>query len=210
MTSALRFFWPPSSRRRKRGLQHRRRQWRQRLYLFCASVSVLVGLWLFVSIDIRLNNVTTIAKRIESLGGLGLTGFFVYQNTPPLMVLADKAALRHEIDPLLFRALIKQESSWNPKAQSPQGAAGLTQLMPLTAKSECGLGTQERFEPEKNLNCGAYYFAKQLRRFRGDVKLALAAYNSGPTRVSRLGRIPRIPETQAYVSRIMQDYRGEG
>lgn len=211
MLNALRLFWPPPLRSIRRVLTHCWRRWRHRVYWTGGSLLVILGLWLFVSVDIRLNDTTTIAKRIQALGGLGLTAFFVYQHTPPLVVLADKAALRHGIDPLLFRALVKQESSWNPNAQSPQGAAGLTQLMPVTARTECGLSAKERFEPHKNLNCGAYYFAKQLRRFKNNVELALAAYNSGPTRVSRLGRVPRIPETQAYVSKIMYEWnRGEG
>jgi len=128
------------------------------------------------------------------------------ETTPPLYAMADKAALQHGIDPLLFRALIKQESNWNPNAVSHAGAAGLTQLMPATAKSECGLSPKERFDVEKNLDCGASYFAAQLRRF-GAVDLALAAYNSGPNRVARLGRIPRIRETQNYVSRIMANWQ---
>jgi soluble lytic murein transglycosylase-like protein len=128
------------------------------------------------------------------------------QTKPPLYAMADKAALAHGIDPLLFRALIQQESAWNPNAVSPVGAAGLTQLMPATASSECGLTADERFDAEKNLNCGASYFAAQLRRF-GAVDLALAAYNSGPSRVAKLGRIPRIRETQNYVSRIMANWQ---
>jgi soluble lytic murein transglycosylase-like protein len=119
---------------------------------------------------------------------------------------ADRYAVKYNIDPLLFRALIKQESNWNPKAVSPVGAAGLTQLMPATAASECGLSAKERFDPDKNLNCGAYYFSKQLQRF-GAVDLALAAYNSGPDRVAKLGRIPRIKETENYVSRIMANWQ---
>lgn len=114
---------------------------------------------------------------------------------------ANHYARRHGVEPALFRALVTQESAWNPSAVSPAGAAGLTQLMPETAAGECGLSAQERFDPDKSLDCGAAYLAKQLRRF-GSVDLALAAYNSGPERVARLGRVPRIRETQNYVSRI--------
>lgn len=115
-------------------------------------------------------------------------------------------AKKYEIDTLLFHALITQESHWNPWAYSSAGAAGLTQLMPETAKSVCGLSTKERFQSEKNLDCGAKYFAQQLRRFKS-VKLALAAYNAGPTRVAKLGRIPRIPETQHYVKRVFTHWQ---
>ncbi|MCP4702633.1 MAG: lytic transglycosylase domain-containing protein [Gammaproteobacteria bacterium] len=122
--------------------------------------------------------------------------------------MSDKAALRHGVDPMLLRALVARESSWNPRAVSPKGAAGLTQLMPATAKHECGLLPEAIFEPARNLDCGARYFAKQLRRFKS-VELALAAYNSGPARVARLGRVPRIRETQQYVSHIMADWNNK-
>lgn len=125
---------------------------------------------------------------------------------PGLEAKADLYARRHGIDPALFRALIAQESAWKPDAVSSVGAAGLTQLMPDTAASECGLSEQDRFNPDKNLDCGAAYLAKQLRRF-DSVELALAAYNSGPERVARLGRVPRIRETQDYVSRITAAWR---
>lgn len=121
--------------------------------------------------------------------------------TPPLLLMADAAADKHGLDNHLFRALVAQESGWNKDAKSKKGASGLTQLMPATAKEECGLTSQDIFDPAKNLDCGAFYFAKQMRRF-GSVDLALAAYNSGPDRVAKLGRVPRIPETQDYVERI--------
>jgi soluble lytic murein transglycosylase-like protein len=79
--------------------------------------------------------------------------------------------------------------------------------MAATAKEHCGLEADERFHPAKNLDCGASYFAAQLRRF-GNVELALAAYNSGPDRVAKLGRVPRIRETQNYVSNIMASWGG--
>jgi soluble lytic murein transglycosylase-like protein len=77
--------------------------------------------------------------------------------------------------------------------------------MPKTALGECGLDGVEITDPLKNLNCGASFLAKQLRRFN-DVELALAAYNSGPERVAKLGRVPRITETQNYVNRIIADW----
>jgi len=78
--------------------------------------------------------------------------------------------------------------------------------MPRTGLNQCGLEREVLFDPEMNLDCGAFYFSKLLKRFRS-VKLALAAYNSGETRVARLGRVPRIRETQRYVKRIMTSWR---
>jgi soluble lytic murein transglycosylase-like protein len=123
-----------------------------------------------------------------------------------LLALADQAANLYGVNRQLFRALVKQESAWDPYALSSKGARGLTQIMPRTGRTECGLEKEALFNPRLNLYCGAYYFSKLLRRF-GNVELALAAYNSGETRVARLGRIPRIRETQRYVKRIMASWQ---
>lgn len=119
---------------------------------------------------------------------------------------AAKAAKRYGINRRLFYALITQESGWDPYAISPAGARGLTQLMPSTAWGECGLKPRYLFDVRANLNCGALFFSKLLKRF-GSVRLALAAYNSGETRVARLGRVPQIRETQHYVKRIMANWQ---
>jgi soluble lytic murein transglycosylase-like protein len=120
---------------------------------------------------------------------------------------ADQIANEHGIAPRLFQALITQESAWRINAVSHAGAVGLTQLMPATALDHCGLDRAELRDPIKNMRCGASYFAEQLKRF-GDVELALAAYNSGPDRVAKLGRVPRIQETQNYVRNITTAWGG--
>ncbi len=112
------------------------------------------------------------------------------------------AALRHGIDAKLLHALVVVESGYRPDARSPVGAGGLTQLMPATALE---LGVTDRFDVNQNLIGGADYLARQLNRF-GDVRLALAAYNAGPGRVARLGRIPDIEETRTYVVRVVDCY----
>ena len=130
----------------------------------------------------------------------------VQQQKNNLRSLASQAANKYGIDHKLFHALVKHESAWNPNAISRKGARGLTQIMPRTGLSQCGLKRNVLFNPKLNLNCGAFYFSKMLKRFK-NVKLALAAYNSGETRVARLGRIPRIRETQRYVKRIMKSWQ---
>jgi soluble lytic murein transglycosylase-like protein len=120
----------------------------------------------------------------------------------PFDAAVGQAATRHRIDPKLLHALVTVESAYQPAAVSPAGAGGLTQLMPGTAKD---LGVTDRFDASANLLGGADYLARQLVRF-GDVRLALAAYNAGPERVARLGRIPRISETQAYVAAVVDCY----
>lgn len=113
-----------------------------------------------------------------------------------------EAAERHGLDPKLLHALVMTESAYRPDAFSPAGAAGLTQLMPGTALD---LGVRNRFDPVENLRGGADYLARQIIRF-GDLRLALAAYNSGPGRVARLGRVPDIAETRAYVVTVIDCY----
>ena len=111
------------------------------------------------------------------------------------------AARKYGIDPDMFVRLIQQESSFRPNVVSPKGAIGLGQLMPATAQ-ELGV---DPTDPMQNLEGAAKYFSQQLKRF-GSPELALAAYNAGPTRVARLGRVPNIAETQNYVKTIL----GEG
>lgn len=120
----------------------------------------------------------------------------------PFGAAVERAAARHRLDPKLLHALVVVESRYRADAVSPVGAAGLTQLMPATARD---LGVVDRFDHDANLAGGAEFLARQLVRF-GDVRLALAAYNSGPDRVGRLGRVPRIPETQDYVRRVVDCY----
>lgn len=112
------------------------------------------------------------------------------------------AAERHGLDPKLLHALVTVESAYRAQACSQAGACGLTQLMPGTAAD---LGVRDRFDPHENLQGGADYLARQILRF-GDLRLALAAYNSGPDRVARLGRIPNIRETQNYVVSVIDCY----
>ncbi|MBI2261933.1 MAG: lytic transglycosylase domain-containing protein [Caulobacterales bacterium] len=112
------------------------------------------------------------------------------------------AAATHGLDEKLLHALVLTESAYRPDARSPAGAGGLTQLMPGTALE---LGVANRFDPAENLRGGADYLARQILRF-GDLRLALAAYNAGPSRVARLGRIPDIAETQAYVVTVIDCY----
>jgi soluble lytic murein transglycosylase-like protein len=113
----------------------------------------------------------------------------------PLDALISRIAAETGLDPKLLHALVIVESGYDPGAISAAGARGLTQLMPGTARE---LGVRDAFDAEQNLRGGARYLAVQIARF-GDLRLALAAYNAGPGRVARLGRVPAFAETQAYV-----------
>ncbi len=128
----------------------------------------------------------------------------------PYAAEIEAAAARHGIDPALLKGLIRQESGFDPNAQSPAGAVGLTQLMPGTAAA---LGVRDPRDPVQAIEGGARYLAEQLRRFGGDAAKALAAYNAGPGAVQRHGGVPPYAETQQYVQRVLayaEQYRGAG
>ena len=114
------------------------------------------------------------------------------------MQLAREAARKAGVPEDLYLSLIQQESRFNPNALSPKGAIGLAQLMPDTAEE---LGVDPR-DIEQNLAGGARYLSQMMSRFP-DLNMALAAYNAGPTRVAKLGRVPNIAETQNYIKEVL-------
>ncbi|TYT74215.1 lytic transglycosylase domain-containing protein [Desulfobotulus mexicanus] len=111
------------------------------------------------------------------------------------------AANYHGVDPFLVKAVVRAESSFNPKALSPKGAKGLMQLMPATIKD---LGVRDPFNPRENIMAGTRYLRMMLDMFEGDVELALAAYNAGPSNVKRYGGVPPFSETVNYIKRVLQ------
>ncbi len=114
------------------------------------------------------------------------------------------ASSKYGVSASLIRAVIQAESGYNPQAVSRAGAGGLMQLMPGTAKS---LKVSDRFDPSQNVDGGVRYLRFLLDTFKGDVSLALAAYNAGLSKVAKYGGIPPYEETRVYVSRVLSYMR---
>ena len=103
----------------------------------------------------------------------------------------------------LVRAVIRQESSFNPAAVSPVGAVGLMQVMPFNAV-KLGVAEKDLARPATNILAGVRLLAVLLRHYRGDVIAALVAYNSGP---KPLEVLPLNGETPEYVLRILRYWK---
>ncbi len=114
-----------------------------------------------------------------------------------------RAGEKQGVDPRFIHAVIKQESRYNPKAVSGVGAQGLMQMMPATAQR---FGLKDPFDPKANVEAGTKYLKWLLKRFDGDVSLALAGYNAGEGSVDKYKGVPPFNETQNYVKKIVATY----
>ncbi len=115
-----------------------------------------------------------------------------------------KAAGKFNLDVALIKAVIKAESNFNHQAVSRAGAKGLMQLMPKTAYA---LNVDDAFHPENNIEGGARYLRYLLNLYRGNLTLALAAYNAGEGAVAKYNyNVPPYRETQTYIKRVLAFY----
>jgi hypothetical protein len=119
----------------------------------------------------------------------------------PYGALIYEAARKHQVNPRLVAALIRQESAGNVRAVSHKGARGLMQLMPATAK-RFGVRKEQLFDPQHNLDAGVRYLSWLVDQFPNDLAKILAAYNAGENAVARYGGVPPYRETRDYVRRI--------
>jgi soluble lytic murein transglycosylase-like protein len=115
--------------------------------------------------------------------------------------LIESAAKANNLGTSLVRAVIEQESAYRPCAVSHKGAQGLMQLMPQTAGE---LNVKDVFDPKENIAAGARYLKQLLDKYKGDNKMALAAYNAGPAAVDAVNGVPDIQETRDYVEAILK------
>lgn len=113
----------------------------------------------------------------------------------------------YRLEAALVHAVIKAESNYDPQAVSSKGACGIMQIEPKTARH---LGVTDPFNPREAIRGGSSYLRQLLDRFQGNLDLALAAYNAGPTAVTHYGGVPPYPETRNYikkVKRFMRDFK---
>ena len=112
----------------------------------------------------------------------------------------NEASKKYGVEPSLIKSVILTESAGNVKAVSSAKAKGLMQLMDGTAQD---MGVKNSFDPEQNIMGGTKYLSELLRKYDGDVKLSLAAYNAGPANVEKYDGIPPFDETKTYVTRVL-------
>lgn len=124
----------------------------------------------------------------------------VSRNPAEFDQIINSCATEFGVDRYLVKAVIHAESGYNPNALSRKGAAGLMQLMPGTAQ---GLKVADSFNPADNIRGGVRYLRFLLDTFKGNVTLALAAYNAGLSRVAKYGGVPPYEETRNYVSKVL-------
>jgi soluble lytic murein transglycosylase-like protein len=110
-----------------------------------------------------------------------------------------EASIQYGVDATLIRSVMQTESAFDAMAVSSSGALGLMQLMPEVAAE---MGVEDPLDPRQNIMGGVKYLRRLLDLHRGNVRLALASYNAGPTNVIEYGGVPPFPETQKYVKKV--------
>jgi len=114
--------------------------------------------------------------------------------------LVQEAARKYGVDEALILGVMQTESDFDPRCVSSAGAMGLMQLMPANVEE---YGISDAFDPAQNIDAGVRHLRDMLRRYDGDVKLALAGYNAGPGNVAKYGGVPPFAETQNYIPKVL-------
>jgi soluble lytic murein transglycosylase-like protein len=168
-------------------------------------------------LPVEMPSMLALSERSESNGSLFNARPFSAQVAPPATAQAasgpqvpggfgqmvQQAAQKYGVDPALIAAVMETESKFNPDAVSQAGARGLMQLMPATAR---GLGVTDASDPKQNILGGAKLLGILSDKYKGDIKLTLAAYNAGSGAVDKHGGIPPYGETRKYVPLVLAAY----
>lgn len=129
-----------------------------------------------------------------------------------LRELASKKAIERGLDPDFVHRIIKQESRWNPKAESPVGARGLMQVMPGTGRDLGVTNPALLFDPTVSIDAGTKYLSQLSRQFGGNPHLVSMAYNAGPGRVGKLVKqygsspaaiFPHLPQETRHYAQVV-------
>ena len=182
-------------RGRKRGVAERRRAVRRRAR-FRSLIFTSLALALPHQLKHAYATITTssgarVSTRIDSM--LAVPPAHAYEG------LIREAAALYRIDASLIRSIMQAESAFDPSAVSRAGAMGLMQLMPDMAEA---FGVEHPFDPRENIMGGARLLRELLDQHHGNVKLAVASYNAGPSAVAAYGGVPPFRETQGYVKKV--------
>lgn len=159
-----------------------------------------------VNADIVKNNSqNSLTNTLNELNGVNAANSYSTSGASKAQILSmvSKVSEKYGVDDKLVKALIKQESGFNPDATSKAGAMGLMQLMPATAKH---LGVKDAYNPLQNVEGGVKYLKSMLDKYNGNIILALAAYNAGPGAVDKYSGVPPYQETKNYVKNILANY----
>ena len=169
-------------------------------------------------LDIALRRINTIERQFQALSGeikapdkdfqsiLDASMSDINGDTPSkgeINQLIEVYSDKNGLDSDFVKAVVKQESGFNPNATSHCGAQGLMQLMPGTAR---GLGVTDSYNAEQNVKGGTKMLANLLKTYGGNKELALAAYNAGGGAVKKYGGVPPFAETQRYVKSVLSMY----
>lgn len=126
-----------------------------------------------------------------------------FASSMPYGDLIHEKSEKYDVDPALVAAVIEAESRFKSRAKSPVGARGLMQLMPRTGR---WMGARDLYDPEQNVDAGVKYIKYLDKRFDGNLRKTIAAYNAGEGNVERYGGVPPFRETRTYVKRVMKNY----
>lgn len=174
-------------------------------------VTINLGMFygsLFLSV-LALSAPPSFRNRVEANTALPIVALTLFAPSPEepktLVSIYDRwiiaACRKHSIDPALVMAVIHAESKFDSQAVSPKGAVGLMQLSPIVTRE---LGIIDPFNPQINIDGGVRYLKSLLDTFDGDRKLALAAYNAGPTQVYLHNGVPPFKDTQKYIKQVFR------